>query len=111
MARPERVLLLSAGLIIGGAEWLVWTLAILAATSLITSVQRIVVVWRKLARRPTGPAQTAAQANGAHGAGRRTGNENGRPTGARKPHGKASGTAHHPGSSTETVTPEQPAKH
>ena len=50
MARPERVVLLSAGLILGGEAWLVWTLAILAATSVITSVQRILTVWRKLAR-------------------------------------------------------------
>jgi hypothetical protein len=110
MARPERVLLLSAGLIIGGAEWLVWTLAILAATSLITSVQRIIVVWRKFAQQPTGPAQAATRTNGAHGAGRRPENEHGRHPDARKPRHKANGMGRHSGSSTETVTPEQSAK-
>lgn len=51
MARPERVLLLAAGLIIGGSGLLVWTLALLALTSTVTAVQRIVSVWRTLARR------------------------------------------------------------
>src|SRR5215469_13714271 len=51
MARPERVLLLAVGLIIGGAGLLVWTLALLALTSTITAVQRIVSVWRTLARK------------------------------------------------------------
>lgn len=119
MARPERVLLLSAGLIIGGAGWLVWTLAILATTSLITTVQRIIVVWRQLARSPNGSASAATPAHGAPSAGRRTalsrtGRENGRHPGERKPrgkvNGKANGTTRHPGSSTETVTPEQSAK-
>ena len=50
MARPERVLLLSGGLIIGGAGWLVWTLLLLAVTSVFTSAQRIVDVARMLAR-------------------------------------------------------------
>jgi CDP-diacylglycerol--glycerol-3-phosphate 3-phosphatidyltransferase len=58
MARPERVLLLAAGLIIGGASWLLWTMAILAVTSTFTSVQRIFAVWRTLAR--TRPAQADA---------------------------------------------------
>jgi CDP-diacylglycerol---glycerol-3-phosphate 3-phosphatidyltransferase len=57
MARPERVLLLAAGLLIGGEAWLPWTLLILAVTSVFTSVQRIVAVWLKLrgtdAARPT----------------------------------------------------------
>src|SRR5262249_22935105 len=48
MARPERVLLLAVGLLIGGEAWLPWTLLILAVTSVFTSVQRIVVVWLKL---------------------------------------------------------------
>jgi CDP-diacylglycerol--glycerol-3-phosphate 3-phosphatidyltransferase len=109
MARPERVLLLSAGLIIGGAGWLVWTLAVLATTSLITSVQRIVVVWRKLERH-AGAGRAATSASGAPGAARRTGSENGRPSGAPKSPAKANGTPRHPGSSTETVTPEQSAK-
>lgn len=51
MARPERVVLLSAGLILGGSSWLVWTLLILAVTSVVTSVQRIATVWRVLSRK------------------------------------------------------------
>jgi CDP-diacylglycerol---glycerol-3-phosphate 3-phosphatidyltransferase len=49
MARPERVLLLAAGLIIGGSGLLLWTMAALAATSTYTAVERIVHVWRLLA--------------------------------------------------------------
>ncbi|HEV2459823.1 MAG TPA: CDP-alcohol phosphatidyltransferase family protein [Ktedonobacterales bacterium] len=60
MARPERVLLLGGGLIIGGAGLLVWTLGILAVTSTFTAVQRIVTVWRKLARTPAAQASSAA---------------------------------------------------
>lgn len=61
MARPERVLLLAAGLILGGASWLLWTMAILAVTSVFTSVQRIFAVWRTLAR--TRPAQSGVSAS------------------------------------------------
>src|SRR5260221_5284990 len=50
MARPERVLLLAAGLIIGGASWLLWTIAILAVTSMYTTVQLLVPVWQTCAR-------------------------------------------------------------
>ena len=50
MARPERVLVLGVGLILGAESWLIWTLLVLAATSVFTSVQRIVVVWLKLSR-------------------------------------------------------------
>lgn len=50
MARPERVLLLAAGLILGGAWLLPWTMAALALTSTYTAAQRIVHVWRTLAR-------------------------------------------------------------
>ncbi|MFI5272589.1 MAG: CDP-alcohol phosphatidyltransferase family protein [Ktedonobacterales bacterium] len=50
MARPERVLLLAAGLLIGGAGLLVWTLGLLALTSTATAIQRIVVVWRMVPR-------------------------------------------------------------
>jgi CDP-diacylglycerol--glycerol-3-phosphate 3-phosphatidyltransferase len=46
LARPERVILLAAGLLIGGQGWLLWTLLILAAASVLTSVQRIVAVRR-----------------------------------------------------------------
>ncbi|HEU0027879.1 MAG TPA: CDP-alcohol phosphatidyltransferase family protein [Ktedonobacterales bacterium] len=48
MARPERVLLLAGGLLIGGAGWLVWTLLLLAITSVFTSTQRMVDVARML---------------------------------------------------------------
>ena len=41
MARPERVVLLAGGLLLGGAGWLVWTLLLLAVTSVFTSAQRI----------------------------------------------------------------------
>jgi CDP-diacylglycerol---glycerol-3-phosphate 3-phosphatidyltransferase len=50
MARPERVLVLAAGLILGAGQWLIWTLLLLAVTSVFTSVQRIVAVWLKLSR-------------------------------------------------------------
>jgi CDP-diacylglycerol--glycerol-3-phosphate 3-phosphatidyltransferase len=56
MARPERVLLLVVGLIIGGAAWLLWVIGILAVTSTYTSVQRIVVVWRTIRREQIAPA-------------------------------------------------------
>jgi hypothetical protein len=52
MARPERVLLLAAGLILGGAGWLFWTMGLLAATSTFTAVQRIVHVWQQLVDQP-----------------------------------------------------------
>jgi len=67
MARPERVLLLAVGLILGGAGWLLWIIAILAVTSTFTSVQRIVVVWRQLARaQVTEPSVSADGADAAH---------------------------------------------
>ncbi|HEX5546583.1 MAG TPA: CDP-alcohol phosphatidyltransferase family protein, partial [Ktedonobacterales bacterium] len=50
MARPERVLVLAVGLILGAEQWLIWTLLLLAVTSVFTSVQRIVTVWLKLSR-------------------------------------------------------------
>jgi phosphatidylinositol phosphate synthase len=50
MARPERVLVLAVGLILGAGQWLIWTLLLLAVTSVFTSVQRIVAVWLKLSR-------------------------------------------------------------
>jgi CDP-diacylglycerol---glycerol-3-phosphate 3-phosphatidyltransferase len=62
MARPERVLVLGAGLIIGGESWLVWTLAFLAVTSTLTAVQRIITVWLKLRVRPAeAPSSSAAE--------------------------------------------------
>lgn len=64
MARPERVLLLAAGLIIGGAGLLVWTLALLALTSTVTAVQRIVSVWRTLAHQRHSAEESAPSARG-----------------------------------------------
>jgi phosphatidylglycerophosphate synthase len=46
LARPERVVLLAAGLLIGGQDWLPWTLLLLAVASVATSIQRIVAVRR-----------------------------------------------------------------
>jgi phosphatidylinositol phosphate synthase len=65
MARPERVLVLGVGLILGAGNWLIWTLLILAVTSVFTSVQRIVVVWLKLARSARQPANLAPSADAA----------------------------------------------
>lgn len=62
MARPERVVLLAAGLILGGAPFVVWTMAALAATSTLTALQRIIHIWRLLRARP------AASANASTGA-------------------------------------------
>jgi CDP-diacylglycerol---glycerol-3-phosphate 3-phosphatidyltransferase len=56
MARPERVLLLAIGLMVGGAWLLPWTMGLLALTSTFTAVQRIVHVWLVLER----PAPRAA---------------------------------------------------
>lgn len=62
MARPERVILLGGGLLIGGADWLVWTLLVLAVTSVFTSIQRIVDVRRMLSRvQPVSSAHTDAE--------------------------------------------------
>jgi CDP-diacylglycerol--glycerol-3-phosphate 3-phosphatidyltransferase len=65
MARPERVVLLAGGLILGGAGWLVWTLLLLAVTSVFTSAQRIFDVARMLARQERvaeGPGAASASA-------------------------------------------------
>ena len=59
MARPERVVLLAVGLILGGAGWLVWTMAALAATSTFTAVQRIIHVWRMLRASPARSASAS----------------------------------------------------
>ncbi len=79
MARPERVVLLAGGLLLGGASWLVWTLLLLAVTSVFTSAQRIMDVARMLGpergvtRQSSGPLapqqaqERAAGANGANG--------------------------------------------
>lgn len=68
MARPERVVLLAGGLLLGGSEWLVWTLLLLAVTSVFTSIQRIRDAARLLAREPAhvtvapGAAEASVQA-------------------------------------------------
>jgi CDP-diacylglycerol--glycerol-3-phosphate 3-phosphatidyltransferase len=125
MARPERVLLLSAGLIIGGAGWLPWTLAILAVTSVVTSVQRIVTVWRKLAQMPTGTTRPAEKARvndteQTPGATRRSAMSGPRqgPEGAdssigangQRPRGSDTAPGR-PDSSPRSFTPEQSAQH
>jgi CDP-diacylglycerol--glycerol-3-phosphate 3-phosphatidyltransferase len=46
MERPERIILLGSGLLIGGETWLIWILGILAVTTGLTGIQRIVHVWR-----------------------------------------------------------------
>jgi CDP-diacylglycerol--glycerol-3-phosphate 3-phosphatidyltransferase len=70
MARPERVLLLAAGLILGGAEWLLWTLLVLAATSTFTAVQRIVHVWLMLRRSSSALPATSSRLPGTEGVAR-----------------------------------------
>jgi hypothetical protein len=50
------------GLILGAEQWLIWTLLLLAVTSVFTSVQRIIAVWLKLSR----SARQAADAHDAH---------------------------------------------
>ncbi|HEX9036514.1 MAG TPA: CDP-alcohol phosphatidyltransferase family protein [Ktedonobacterales bacterium] len=62
MARPERVLLLAGGLLIGGARWLVWTLLVLAVTSVFTSAQRMLDV-RRMLRHDTAAPERAGQAD------------------------------------------------
>ena len=64
MARPERVVLLAVGLILGGATFVVWTMAALALTSTLTALQRIIHIWRLLRTRPgaVAPAQATAHA-------------------------------------------------
>jgi len=46
LARPERVILLAAGLLIGGQWLLVWTMLVMALLTTITAIQRIVYIWR-----------------------------------------------------------------
>jgi CDP-diacylglycerol--glycerol-3-phosphate 3-phosphatidyltransferase len=62
MARPERVLLLSLGLLIGGTEVLLWTVGILAVTSTFTAAQRIFAVWSMLRRAPATEETASPQA-------------------------------------------------
>ncbi len=67
MARPERVVLLAAGLILGGAAWLPWTLLLLAVTSVFTSAQRMLDVHRMLTmtRSSSAAVNTSTPAHGA----------------------------------------------
>lgn len=46
MERPERVILLGAGLLIGGQAWLLWVVLVLVLTTGLTGLQRIIHVWR-----------------------------------------------------------------
>src|SRR5262249_6518231 len=59
----ERVLLLAVGLILGGAGWLLWTIAALAITSTFTAIQRIAHVWLLLAREAASPSPTDSKAS------------------------------------------------
>jgi len=64
LARPERVALLAAGLLIGGQDWLLWTLLVLAVASVLTSIQRIAAVRRvALEANPGANAGANARAN------------------------------------------------
>ncbi len=60
MARPERVVLLAGGLLLGGAGGRVWTLLALAVTSVFTSAQRISDVARMLAHERAADVASAA---------------------------------------------------
>ncbi len=66
MARPERVMVLAAGLILGAENWLVWTLLVLAVTSVYTSIQRILGVYLALARRGAISMPESAKAHNMH---------------------------------------------
>jgi CDP-diacylglycerol--glycerol-3-phosphate 3-phosphatidyltransferase len=46
LARPERVILLAAGLLIGGQWALIWTMLVMALLTTVTAIQRIVYIWR-----------------------------------------------------------------
>ncbi len=78
MARPERVLVLAVGLILGAEHWLIWTLLLLAVTSVFTSVQRIIAVWLKLSR--SAQQATASDVSNASDAAGAPGAADGSPT-------------------------------
>jgi CDP-diacylglycerol--glycerol-3-phosphate 3-phosphatidyltransferase len=63
LARPERVIVLAIGLLIGQAA-LVWTMLVLAILTTFTAIQRIVHIWA-ITRPPNVQSATAddAQAN------------------------------------------------
>lgn len=58
MERPERVVLLGAGLLIGSDAWLLWVLVVFVVTTGITGLQRIFHVWRASTRNSTPAAGT-----------------------------------------------------
>ena len=45
LARPERVIFLAAGLLLGGQPGLLWTMLVMAVLTTITAIQRIVHIW------------------------------------------------------------------
>ncbi len=47
MERPERVIVLGGGLLLGGQSWLPWVLGVMVVTTGFTGIQRIVYVWRQ----------------------------------------------------------------
>lgn len=56
LARPERVILLAGGLLIGGQPGLLWTMLVMAVLTTITAVQRIFYIWWITRPPKTGPA-------------------------------------------------------
>lgn len=47
MERPERVIVLGLGVVIGGAAWLPWVLGVMVVATGFTGLQRIAYVWRQ----------------------------------------------------------------
>jgi phosphatidylglycerophosphate synthase len=107
LARPERVVLLAAGLLIGGQDWLVWTLLILAVASVLTSAQRIAAVRRVALRTDKSAsgvkATPAASSSSRHGAWRPEGGWN-------RPFFSNSHRRAHDGSSDSSVSSERAAR-
>jgi CDP-diacylglycerol--glycerol-3-phosphate 3-phosphatidyltransferase len=62
LARPERVILLAIGLLIGQVA-LVWTMLVLAILTTVTAIQRIIHIWAITRPQKTQPAADDAQAN------------------------------------------------
>ena len=69
LARPERVILLAAGLLIGGQPGLIWTMLVLAVLTTFTAVQRIIHIWWITRPSKTDPAiaTEAVQGGSANG--------------------------------------------
>ncbi len=61
LARPERVILLAAGLLIGGQPGLIWTMLVMAVLTTITAIQRIIHIWW-ITRPPRTDSAIAAEA-------------------------------------------------